>query len=73
MTSPLLDDLAGRIFATASLPPDDQAEALASILSSLSHAELAPFTAIVIGELVALRHVVNSLPRPSPAAAPHAS
>ena len=68
-------DLDGRIAATASLPSDDQAEALIGLLQSLDHADLAPFVALLIGEVVALREICAArrthrpLPLPSPAAA----
>ena len=75
MTRPSLVSLDTRIAATAALPPDDQVEALIGLFQSLSHSELAPFVALLIGEVVAMREICAAPRhhRPPPQASPAAA
>ena len=66
-----LDGLDRRISATATLPPKEQEEALVGLFQSIPRADVAPFVALLIGEVVARRPqrpAALPAPQPSPAA-----
>lgn len=63
-----LDGLDRRIADTATLPTGEQPEALIGLFQSIDRAEVAPFVALLIGEVVA-RRPHRPAPQPSPAAA----
>ncbi len=63
-----LNGLDRRITDTAALPTGDQPEALVALFQSIPRDEVAPFVALLIGEVVA-RRPHRPPPRPSPAAA----
>ncbi len=67
-----LDGLDRRIAATAALPTGDQPEALIALFQSIPRADVPPFVALLIGEVVARRPQrppAVPAPQPSPAAA----
>lgn len=67
-----LDGLDKRITATAILPPKEQEEALVGLFQSIPRDAIAPFVALLIGEVVARRPQrppAVPIPHLSPAAA----
>ncbi len=67
-----LDGLDRRITATAALPTSEQPEALVALFQSIPRDAVAPFVALLIGEVVARRPQcppVTPAPHPLPAAA----
>ena len=67
-----LDGLDRRIAETAVLPTGEQPEALVALFQSIPRDDVAPFVALLIGEVVARRPqrpAALPAPQPSPAAA----